>query len=168
MAGMASAPAGTVAWACAANRRAAIESIIEADALATCVRTMMADRTVWTGSASDLLHLYAENARAEILSGPAAAKVRHEAVCKAAGFYSPEEVKALRRRLGLSQEDLARLGGMGVATVSGVERKVASGLLSGGAGWAAAAPVRTTNVTASSFELIMTSAPCLRPIPIAP
>jgi putative zinc finger/helix-turn-helix YgiT family protein len=62
-----------------------------------------------------------DNCGAE-LSGPAAAKVRHEAVCKAAGFFTPEEVKALRKRLGLSQEEFARLGGMGVATVSGVER----------------------------------------------
>ncbi len=56
------------------------------------------------------------------LSGPPAAKVRHEAVCKAAGFFTPEEVKALRKQLDLSQEELARLGGMGVATVSGIER----------------------------------------------
>src|SRR5438876_4011953 len=45
-------PAGTFARAYAANRRAAIESIIEADPIATCVRTMMANRTMWTGSAS--------------------------------------------------------------------------------------------------------------------
>jgi hypothetical protein len=69
MAGMASAPAGTVARAYAANRRAAIESIAEADPLATCVRGLMIDRTTWTGSASDLLRLCAERARADISSG---------------------------------------------------------------------------------------------------
>src|SRR5947207_12664770 len=74
MAGMASAPAGTVAWACAANRRAAIESIAEADPVATCVRGLMIDRTTWTGSASDLLSLCAERARADISSGTAWAK----------------------------------------------------------------------------------------------
>jgi hypothetical protein len=37
-------PAGTFARAYAANRRAAIESIIEADPIATCLRTIMADR----------------------------------------------------------------------------------------------------------------------------
>ena len=47
-------PAGTFARAYTSNRRAAIESIIEADPIATCVRTMMANRTMWTGSASDL------------------------------------------------------------------------------------------------------------------
>src|ERR1700730_13983851 len=42
-------PAGTFARAYAANRRAAIESIIEADPIATCLRTIMADRTMWMG-----------------------------------------------------------------------------------------------------------------------
>jgi hypothetical protein len=48
-------PSGTFARAYAANRRAAIESIIEADPIANCVRAIMADRPMWTGSASDLL-----------------------------------------------------------------------------------------------------------------
>jgi hypothetical protein len=41
----------TFARAYAANRRAAIESIIEADPLATCVRPIMDERTSWSGSA---------------------------------------------------------------------------------------------------------------------
>jgi hypothetical protein len=53
-------PAGTVARAYAANRKAAIESIIEADPVATCVRALMIDRTMWTGSASELSRLCAE------------------------------------------------------------------------------------------------------------
>src|SRR2546426_3166035 len=56
-------PAGTFARAYAANRRAAIESIIEADPVANCVRAIMVDRTIWTGSASDLLRLCAEGTR---------------------------------------------------------------------------------------------------------
>ena len=67
-------PAGTFARAYAANRRAAIESIIEADPIATCVRTIMADRTMWTGSASDLMRLCAESARDDISAGGAWAK----------------------------------------------------------------------------------------------
>ena len=47
-------PAGTVARAYAANCRAAIESIIEADPVAMCVRALMIDRTMWSGSASEL------------------------------------------------------------------------------------------------------------------
>jgi hypothetical protein len=38
-------PGGTFARAYAANRRAAVESIIEADPVATCVRAIMVDRT---------------------------------------------------------------------------------------------------------------------------
>jgi len=67
-------PAGTFARAYAANRRAAIESVIEADPIATCVRALMIDRNMWTGSASDLLRFYAEHARADISRGTAWAK----------------------------------------------------------------------------------------------
>jgi hypothetical protein len=58
-------PAGTFARSYKANRRATVESIIEADPIANCVRAIMVDRTMWTGSASDLLHLWAESARDE-------------------------------------------------------------------------------------------------------
>src|SRR5262249_24000711 len=61
-------PAGTFASAYAVNRRTAIESIVEADPIATCVRALMFDRTVWTGTASDLLLLCAGHVRADILS----------------------------------------------------------------------------------------------------
>jgi transcriptional regulator with XRE-family HTH domain len=57
-----------------------------------------------------------------IASGPAAAKVRHEAVCRAAGLLTPSEIKALRERFGWSQQDLAELTGMGIATISRWER----------------------------------------------
>jgi hypothetical protein len=67
-------PAGTFARAYAANRRAAIESIVEEDPVATCVRALMIDRTTWTGSASDLLRLCAERARMDISNGSAWAK----------------------------------------------------------------------------------------------
>src|SRR5438067_221807 len=43
-------PAGTFARAYAANHRAAIESIIKAAPIATCVRAVMVGRTMWTGS----------------------------------------------------------------------------------------------------------------------
>jgi putative zinc finger/helix-turn-helix YgiT family protein len=56
------------------------------------------------------------------MSGPEAAKIRHDAVCRAAGFFTPEAIKALRQRLGLSQGQFARLAGVGVATISRWER----------------------------------------------
>jgi hypothetical protein len=67
-------PAGTFACAYAANRRAAIESIIEADPLASCVRTIMGERSTWSGSASDLLRLCAESAREDVSKSPPWAK----------------------------------------------------------------------------------------------
>ena len=48
-------PPGTFARAYEANRRAAIESIIDADPVAACVREIMTERSSWTGSAADLL-----------------------------------------------------------------------------------------------------------------
>src|SRR5262249_13773013 len=48
-------PAGTFAQAYRANRRAAIEDLIDADPVAAWVRQIMANGSTWTGSASDLL-----------------------------------------------------------------------------------------------------------------
>ena len=87
-------PAGTFARAYAANRRATIETIIEADPIATCVRAIMVDRTMWTGSASDLLRLCAESARDGIARGGARA----------------ESPRALAGRLRRAQTFLRTLG----------------------------------------------------------
>jgi putative zinc finger/helix-turn-helix YgiT family protein len=57
-----------------------------------------------------------------IASGPAAAKVRHEALCRAAGLLTPSEIKAIREQFGWSQQHLADLTDFGVATVSRWER----------------------------------------------
>jgi hypothetical protein len=67
-------PGGTFARAYAANRRAAVENIIEADPLATCVRTIMGERGSWIGRASDLLRLCAASAREEAQMSPPWAK----------------------------------------------------------------------------------------------
>src|SRR5215472_4445304 len=48
-------PAGTFTQAYQANRRAAIEELIDVDPVAARVREIMANRSTWTGSASDLL-----------------------------------------------------------------------------------------------------------------
>jgi len=59
-------PAGTVARAYAANRRAAIEGVIDADPVAACMREMMAERQQWRGTASDFLHVADKLQREEI------------------------------------------------------------------------------------------------------
>jgi putative zinc finger/helix-turn-helix YgiT family protein len=58
----------------------------------------------------------------EVLYGPEAAAIRHQAVCRALGLLSPAQIKAVRERLGPDQEDFARLTGIGVATLSRWER----------------------------------------------
>jgi hypothetical protein len=50
-------PSGTFNRAYAANRRAAIEGIIDADPVAACVRELMSEHNSWTGSAADLLRI---------------------------------------------------------------------------------------------------------------
>jgi hypothetical protein len=53
-------PAGTFWSAYCGNRNKAVEGVIDADPIATGVRAVMATRTVWTGTASDLLGALAE------------------------------------------------------------------------------------------------------------
>jgi hypothetical protein len=50
-------PPGTFLRVYDENRRAAIEEVIEADPVATKVREMMAKRSTWSGSASELLRV---------------------------------------------------------------------------------------------------------------
>jgi hypothetical protein len=50
-------PGGTFTQAYAANRKAAIEGIIDADPIALCVREFMSERNSWTGSAADFLRV---------------------------------------------------------------------------------------------------------------
>jgi len=50
-------PAGTFARAYEANRRAAIETMIDADPVASCVREIVALRKSWIGTAAELLSL---------------------------------------------------------------------------------------------------------------
>src|SRR5262249_61226519 len=57
-------PAGTFTQAYQANRRGAAEDLIDVDPVAARVRQIMANRSTWTGSASDLLRAGAD------LAGP--------------------------------------------------------------------------------------------------
>ena len=58
----------------------------------------------------------------ERLSGIEAAQVTHRAVCKALGLLTPEEILAIRERLGMTQAQFSRLTGIGEATISRWER----------------------------------------------
>jgi hypothetical protein len=87
-------PAGTFARAYQANRRAAVEDLIEADPVAARVREIMASRTTWSGSASDLLRAAAQTSDA--MSGPST------------GW--PKNPRALAGRLRRAQTFLRTLG----------------------------------------------------------
>jgi putative zinc finger/helix-turn-helix YgiT family protein len=54
----------------------------------------------------------------EIFYGPEAEQAHHRAICKALGLLTPEQIRGVRERLGLSQGEFARLTGIGVATLS--------------------------------------------------
>jgi len=58
----------------------------------------------------------------EELFGSNGVMIRHEAVCRAAGYLTPSEYREIREQLGWSQQHLADFTGFGVATVSRAER----------------------------------------------
>jgi putative zinc finger/helix-turn-helix YgiT family protein len=59
----------------------------------------------------------------EIFRGPDSARLHHEAICRTFGFLTPREIVELREdALKLTQEEFARLTGIGLATISRWER----------------------------------------------
>jgi hypothetical protein len=91
-------PAGTFEHAYWVSRRTAIESIIDADPVAECVRELMAERTTWQGRAIDLLQM---NAR---IPGQSA----HGQSAASAGW--PKNPRALAGRLRRAQTFLRVFG----------------------------------------------------------
>jgi hypothetical protein len=63
-------PVATFARSYDANRRAAVEGIVEADPVAVCVRALMAERGSWAGTASDLLRAASALAGTKISNWP--------------------------------------------------------------------------------------------------
>jgi hypothetical protein len=109
-------PTGTFARAYAANRRAAIENLMEADPLATCVRTILGERSSWTGSASDLLRLCAQQAHADAsMSPPWARNPRALAgrLRRAQTFLRTLDIEIIFGREGRSGTRVIRLSALG-------------------------------------------------------
>ena len=88
---------GTFARAYDANRRGGVEDVIEADPVAAWVREIMAERSAWSGCATDLLRMRTE---AEIGS--------HEISKGSHGW--PKNPRALAGRLRRAQTALRTLG----------------------------------------------------------
>ena len=87
-------PTGTFTRAYAANRRAAIEGIIEADPVAACVRQFMSERSSWTGSAAELLRI----------------SVQRSSESSRGGNGWPKNPRALAGQLRRAQTSLRALG----------------------------------------------------------
>jgi hypothetical protein len=87
-------PAGTFWSAYSGNRDDAVEGVIDADPVAAAVRAVMATRTVWTGTASDLLD--------------ALAAVVGERVAKSKTW--PDSARALAGRLRRAATFLRKIG----------------------------------------------------------
>ena len=87
-------PAGTFWSAYCGNRDEAVEGVIDADPIAAAVRAMMATRTEWTGTASDLLGALAE--------------VAGERVAKSKTW--PDSPRALAGRLRRAATFLRKIG----------------------------------------------------------
>ena len=87
-------PAGTFWSAYCGNRDEAVEGVIDADPIAAAVRAIMATRTVWTGTASDLLGAVAE--------------VAGERVAKSKSW--PDGPRALAGRLRRAATFLRKIG----------------------------------------------------------
>jgi hypothetical protein len=87
-------PAGTFWSAYCGNRNEAVESVIDADPIAAAVRAVMATRTEWTGTASDLLGALAE------VAGERAAKSK----------TWPDSPRALAGRLRRAATFLRKIG----------------------------------------------------------
>ena len=88
-------PSGSFLRAYKANRRSAIEDVVEADPVAARIRDIMAERTMWSGSASDLLRVTAYPSR-------------DDAPRADAGW--PKSPRALAGRLRRAQTPLRTLG----------------------------------------------------------
>jgi hypothetical protein len=88
-------PSGAFARAYEANRRAAVEGIIDADPVAACVREIMAERSTWTGCAAELLRTGADLAGKGVSRG---------------SFGWPKNPRALAGRLRRVQTALRTLG----------------------------------------------------------
>jgi putative zinc finger/helix-turn-helix YgiT family protein len=98
-----------------------------------CGKGVLASRVITErfeyGEGEDKVSVVAENVPVQVcthcqetFSGPEAARIRHQAICRALGLLTPDEIRGIRERLGLSQTQFAELTDIGEATISRWER----------------------------------------------
>lgn len=99
-------PPGTFGRAYSGNRDDAVENVIDADPVATAVCAMMAARTKWTGTASDLLGALGEAAGETVRKAkewPATPRALSGRLRRAAAF-----LRTVRIDIGFGREGSAR------------------------------------------------------------
>jgi len=107
-------PAGTFWSAYCENRDEAVESVLDADPVAAAVRTMMAEaqRTVWTGTASDLLGVLEEAAGERIAKAktwPDSPRALAGRLRRAASFLRKVGIKVSFEREGRARTRVIRI-----------------------------------------------------------
>jgi hypothetical protein len=96
-------PAGTFWSAYCGNRDEAVEGVIDADSIAVAVRAVMATRTVWTGTASDLLGVLAEEVDERVAKSktwPDSPRALSGRLRRAAGFLRKIGIEIVFMRQG--------------------------------------------------------------------
>jgi hypothetical protein len=134
-------PTGTFWSAYCGNRDEAVESVIDADPVATAVRAVMATRTEWTGTASDLLGALAEAAGERVAKSktwPDSPRALAGRLRRAATFLRKIGIEISFRREGRARTRIVRITAAAPAPETGGTRPSASS--------APSAPITKTNI----------------------
>jgi hypothetical protein len=107
-------PAGTFWAAYASNRDEAIAGVIEADPIAAAVRSLMADRTEWRGTASELLAALSRTAGERVTRAkdwPATPRALSGRLRRAATFLRKVGIEVIFTRAGHEKARVIRITG---------------------------------------------------------
>lgn len=103
---------GTIAAAYAGNRDEAVDSVIEADPVGSAIRSLIGPRTVWTGTASDLLGALDEEVGEKVRKSkawPSSARALSGRVRRAATFLRKVGIDITFEREGRARTRIIRI-----------------------------------------------------------
>jgi hypothetical protein len=118
-------PAGTFWSAYCGNRDEAVEGVIDADPIATAVRAIMATRTEWTGTASELLGALGETAGERVAKSktwPDSPRALAGRLRRAATF-----LRKIGIEIGFGREGRARTRTINITTIQTFPRQKSRG-----------------------------------------
>ena len=125
-------PAGTFWSAYCGNRDEAVDNVIESDPVAAAVRAMMLERTVWTGTASDLLDALAEVAGERVArtkAWPNSPRALSGRLRRAATFLRKIGIETNYTKEGRARTRVIHISVIGTSSVpdhSGVQQSIPS------------------------------------------